>query len=187
MRSVLFTGKVAIGRSRGFTLLEILVVMSIVLVMTSAIVFGFTGADRNIGIKTEAQRLALLIELVRSEATQTNEEWGVYITEFDYSFASFDPVLATWKISEKRAFRTRMLPDGIEVHVHDSGEAVDIDDPDIFDSIEDENAELPDIVVFSDGELTAFKLSLQVNENLAKWVVYSDGLERVKAEQIPND
>jgi general secretion pathway protein H len=176
-------------QQRGFTLLEILVVVSIVLIMTSVIVLGFTGADTNTRIKTEAQRLALLVELARSESMQSNREWGLYIEEPEYRFAALDPITGTWNAIDQRNFRNRILTNNITLRLSrntrdDEFDSIILPGTDIAEGVASEQ---PDIVIFSDGELTPFKINVQVDEEFAVWVVQSDGLSRAKAEQVSRD
>ena len=174
---------------KGFTLLEILVVVSIVMIMTSVIVLGFTGADTNTRIKTEAQRLALLVELARSESMQSNREWGLYIEEPEYRFVSLDPITGTWNSIDQREFRNRNLPNNITLQMLKNTRDDDFDSINLpgGDIAEGTASELPDIVIFSDGELTPFKLNVQVDEEFAVWIVQSDGLSRAKAEQVTRE
>ena len=75
----------------GFTLLELLVVITLVAILTGTVVLGFAGADTQQEIRGFAQRFAYRIELARQQALQRNREWGVYVEEQGYRFAEFDP------------------------------------------------------------------------------------------------
>ena len=61
-----------------------LVVVVIIGILASTVVLGFVGSDREQNLRTEAERLAALIEMARSEAVQRNEEWGVAIDATGY-------------------------------------------------------------------------------------------------------
>ncbi len=56
-----------------------LVVVVIVGMLASTVALGFVGSDREQNLRTEAERLAELIEMARSEAVQRNEEWGLTV------------------------------------------------------------------------------------------------------------
>jgi general secretion pathway protein H len=71
----------------GFTLLELLVVVSLVSILTGVVVLGFTGADTQQEVKGFAQRFAFRVELARQRSLNRNREWGIYIGEQDYRFA----------------------------------------------------------------------------------------------------
>ena len=159
---------------KGFTLLELLIVTSIVLIMTSTIVLGFTGADRNLQIRTEAERFALLIELARSEALQENREMGVIVERQDYSFAVYDEETQVWQNLSEKPFHSRNLPAEMGLIANKVTEPLVIFQGD---------SELPDVVIFSDGEITPFEVELLINDEFAHWLVSSDGLSRTQTEQ----
>lgn len=177
------------SRQTGFTLLEILIVMSILLIMTSVVVLGFTGADRNTRIKTEAQRVALLIELARSGAIQSNQEWGLFVEDSEYYFAALNPVSGIWDSLEQREFRKRTLPNEIKFRLLQLSKRDQQYDEIFFKADDKDNTEfeMPDVVIFSDGEITAFKMDVRVDQDSAIWLVQSDGLSRVAVEQTPRE
>ena len=93
-------------RNHGFTLIEMLVVVVIIGILASTVVLGFVGSDREQNLRTEAERLAALIEMARSEAVQRNEEWGVSINQSGYRFLVFNPLNHSW-VEQKKASATR--------------------------------------------------------------------------------
>ena len=77
--------------SRGFSLLELLIVIAIVGILSGSVMLGFTGADAEQYLKGEADRFAIRVELARQHALQRNREWGIFIEAEAYQFAEFDP------------------------------------------------------------------------------------------------
>ena len=98
-------------RNHGFTLIEMLVVVVIIGILASTVVLGFVGSDREQNLRTEAERLAALIEMARSEAVQRNEEWGVSINANGYRFLVFSPLNRSWVEQKSRPFHPRTTPD----------------------------------------------------------------------------
>ncbi len=90
-------------RNHGFTLIEMLVVVVIIGILASTVVLGFVGSDREQNLRTEAERLAALIEMARSEAVQRNEEWGVAINATGYQFLVFNPLKHSWVEQKRRS------------------------------------------------------------------------------------
>ena len=84
---------------RGFTLIEVLVVVVIVAIMSATVAISFNGGDRDRRLRAEAFRLAGLLELTRNQAIQRNEEWGLFVDESTISFATFDETNREWAVS----------------------------------------------------------------------------------------
>ncbi len=72
-------------RQRGFTLLELLVVLVIIGIMLGAVSFSTIQSSRQ-RLQTDAQRLALLLQLAREEAIVRNAPTAFEATENGYHF-----------------------------------------------------------------------------------------------------
>jgi general secretion pathway protein H len=158
----------------GFTLLEILVVMVIVGILTGTVIFSFTGADAEQRLKGAAHNLAGRVELARQHALQRNREWGIYIERDSYRFAEFDLDTGKWLVRENRPFAESGLPDAVVLQLKTEG---------IGELPFADGKDLPDIVVFSSGEVTPFTLYLEPDWDTLPWLVSSDGISRVAAHR----
>ena len=116
--------------------------------------------------------MALRIELARQRSLTRNREWGIYVEESDYRFAEFNQVDGIWVEQIGRPFDKNDLPQLV-------GLSLDLEeyDPLPFD---DDDA-LPQIIIFSSGEITPFTIVLEPEWNTAPWRVTSDGLSQVEA------
>ncbi len=163
---------------RGFTLLEVLVVVVIVGILTGTVILGFTGADMEQELKGAAQRLAVRVELARQHALQRNREWGIYVRDESYAFAELDPETGSWIERSGRPFDQEDLPDAIRLRVATEG---------VGELPFADGEDLPQIVVFSSGEITPFTIMLEPDWDTIPWLVSSDGLSRAAASREGDD
>ena len=159
--------------ARGFTLLEILIVLTILAVLTGTVVLGFGGGSAERDLKGAAQRMALRMELARQRALQRNREWGIYVRADDYAFAEYDPEEASWIEQTDRAFDQNDLPERVALRLRTEG----VGQLPFAENDED----TPQIIVFSSGEITPFTVRLEPDWDTAPWLVESDGLARIEA------
>lgn len=133
----------------GFTLFEVIVVVAI-------ISFALTIATISIGnpqvkrMKQHSERVASLIQLVKEQAIFNSRDYAVSIWQSGYAFYTLDQ--AGWLlVSDDRIFRTRELPDGLELALHLDGVKV---------TLEREDKKKPQIFITSDGEISPFQLDV---------------------------
>ncbi len=162
------------SRPSGFSLLEILVVLTILAVLTGTVILSFTGAESDQALKGAAERMAMRIELARQHSLTRNREWGIYVEEAEYRFAEFDPEQRVWIEMIQRPFNETDLPELV-------GLSLDLEEYDNLPFEEDD--ELPQILIFSSGEITPFTLLLEPEWEAEPWAVTSDGLARVAASR----
>ena len=170
---------------RGFTLIEILVVVVIIGVLAATVMLSFTGGNLAQELRGEAERAALRMELARSNALQRNREWGVLVQEDGYSFLELDPYNAIWVEQSERPLARVTLPDNMRLRLETEGfELPEMLEPseEAEDRGEDELPE-PNLILCSSGEVTPFTLTFAPEWEASPWFVRSDGLSRVRAER----
>ncbi len=177
-------------KNRGFTLLELLLVVTLVAILAGTITFALAGRDQDRLLQTEAQRLVLLVELARDEAQLRNEEMGLRIHEDSYQFLRYDDAAGSWQELASSPFHPRQL-DRIHLSVEVEqppglGDSQDTRTTQSAQSNQPANRDLPQIMLFSSGELTPFVIAVQPPEHTGAggWQVSSDGLSRARMEQI---
>jgi general secretion pathway protein H len=148
---------------RGFTLLEVMMVVLIVGIISGAVLLALNpgGAERH--LDDESERLAALIELAGNEAVMQNREYGLKLAGNGYAFLCFDETARKWAVcKDDDSLRPRQLPDGLEIHLlqesrmrlptADSGKAPA------------QKALTPDILLLSSGEASPASLEIHVTD-----------------------
>jgi general secretion pathway protein H len=147
---------------RGFSLIELLVVVVIVAVLALAVTLSVAGsADRR--LLREADRFEGLVHLACEKAEQTGREIGVDVGPGGFSFRELAG--DQWQdVDADGAMRRRPWLDGMRVALSREGRDVDL---------AARNAP-PQIVCFSSGEMTPFALTLALGDATPYRIAGSD-------------
>jgi general secretion pathway protein H len=154
--------------SAGFTLIEILVVVTVIGIIVSIGLLSLSvlGDDRQLRI--EARRIARLLASAQDEAVMQGREFGLEVMLNSYRFVEYDPYQARWlELEIDDIFRTRQLPEGLEFDLllEDKkillgAEAATIADPDSSNVSTMKKKYAPHVLIFSSGESTPFELRI---------------------------
>lgn len=154
---------------RGFSLLELLVVVTIIGIMAGAAVLsmGILGSDRE--IEREALRLSSLVELLREEALMQGRDFGVLFAEGGYRFYIYDHAGSAWLEPENdRLLRERALPEELLLALIMEGRELTL--ARLFDAGVLENPR-PQVMIFSSGEITPFEAAIRRDGSTARFVI----------------
>jgi general secretion pathway protein H len=148
---------------RGFTLIELLVVMVIIgVIIAGAILsFGSIGQDRQ--LEDERDRLVALMNYAREQADLQTRELGLYCTQDGYRFLAFDPQKNLWvDVQEDDALRPRTLPSGLQIQLSVESHDVVLKTATADSKLKQDPKDLiPHVMIFSNGDLTSFQLTLE--------------------------
>ena len=177
------------ARPAGFTLLELMLVMTIIGILAATVTLAVSDAGNRQRVQTEAERVALAVELARTEALTRNEIWGLSVSASGYAFQTYDPEAGQWQVLDEPPFVPRPAEDGLQFAVRaeigqrpPAGEAGETTPPFIanVDGDAEVPADLPDIAILPGGEITPFEVVVSSGD-LPPWSARSDGIARVLA------
>lgn len=145
----------------GFTLIELMVVIVIIGVVVAGTLLSLGTTGRDSQLEQERDRLAALIEYVRERAALQTVEYGLRCEQGGFRFVMYDTRKNQWLEDPlDDALRARVLPAGLEIALRIEDRAIVLP-PSAANSKRNAPTDLtPQIMLFSSGDLTSFKLTL---------------------------
>jgi len=183
--------------TKGFTLLEVLVVIALIGLIVSVVQFDFSGKRPEDTLKKVSYQFAELFESAANYGLLNNVELGLYLEENSYRFLGYDGV--KWsEIPHQDWLAAQELPEGITFKL--SLDDLPIEEPLLFDSsvfkandeeylsfdaIEEakkakkEKLLFPQVYILSGGDITPFSLTFQFTEEASLYDDLSELAYRV--------
>jgi general secretion pathway protein H len=146
------------ARSRGFTLIEILVVVVILAITAVAVTLAVGAAGGERQLARDAERLGALVGYACEQAEIRGRAIGVSLDRDGYRFSLADHV--DWVPASDAELRPRRWSVAPDAELSRDGQRVAIDQafPD-----------KPQLVCFASGELTAFRLDLFLPDGTSRY------------------
>lgn len=128
---------------RGFTLIEILVVLVIISISFSFAVLAFGDFGAQHRILLAAEQLASHLKLLQYQAMIEGKSWGIYVNNKGYQTYHFTPQQNWQTIATNRIFQWQAFPNQLKISLQTA----------IKNKLNE-----PNIIINASGQLTAFKL-----------------------------
>ncbi len=143
--------------ARGFTLVEILVVVLIIGLLFSVVLLSINPNTREKRLEKEAARVWRLLSLVSEESVLHSREYGLRVAETGYRFYGLQG--EDWvPVTDDKRLRERTLPDFVRPEVYIDGLRIVLD--------ETPTSSKPQVMMLSSGELIPdFALLLRDRES----------------------
>jgi general secretion pathway protein H len=156
-------------QSRGFTLIEILVVVVIIGIVLSIAMLSLSLVADDRDVRREAQRLMSILEVAQDDSVLQGREFGVEILLGSYRFVEYDPQSGQWfEILGEDLLRTRLLPEEMEFQLFLEDKHILLDENAAELSTDSDEEATPDvrnyaphILIFSSGDMTPFELHIR--------------------------
>ncbi|MEP7247889.1 MAG: type II secretion system minor pseudopilin GspH, partial [Gammaproteobacteria bacterium] len=169
-----------------------MVVVVIVGLVAATIVLSVGTTGRDSELEKESERAAALLNYAREKSELQTREFGLALNDSVYEFLTYDPRKSIWRsVDEDEALRKRELPVGLKVRLVVEGRPV------ILKSAADEEREyrnkdkdkrdkdrLPQIILFSNGDLTPFELTLERDGTTRSVTVATNDKGQIEAQDL---
>ncbi|HUX73907.1 MAG TPA: type II secretion system minor pseudopilin GspH [Steroidobacteraceae bacterium] len=166
-------------RHKGFTLVEILVVVVIMAIMVSIAVLSIGVGGRDQQIDQEGRRLVGLLGLLHDRALLEGRDFGLLIEPEAYEFLVYDDVLGQWRPFDTASeFRRRSLPKGLSLQLALDSQQVVLTAA-AANLAADAPPPAPQLVIAASGDGTPFRLTLLRAATGAKAIVSGDALGKI--------
>jgi len=164
-------------KHRGFTLIEVMVVVVLIGIIASLVQFNFAGKRPEDVLQQESAKFAAIFEVAADYGMLNNVELGLIVKKDSYQFVGYDGT--KWaEIPEQDWQADVTLPE--EVVIELTLDDLPIEEPLLFDADtfkekdeedftlmskeEREKKVIPQVYILSGGDLTAFSVTFRLNE-----------------------
>ncbi len=168
------------AKHKGFTLIEVMVVVVLIGIIASLVQFNFAGKRPEDVLQQESLRFAAIFEVAAEYGMLNNIELGLIVKKDSYQFLGYDGT--KWaEIPEQDWQANVTLPEEIELVLE--LDDLPIEEPMLFDAdtfkekdeddftLLSKNAQakkiIPQVYILSGGDLSPFSVTFRLTEELA--------------------
>lgn len=168
-------------RSRGFTLVEILVVVVIMAIVVALAVLSIGVTGRDTQLDEETRRIQGLVDILHERALLEGRDFGMRIEPTAYEFARYDTDRDQWvTMNDEPEFRHRDLPKGVTFQLELDSVSVVLKPVDR--TLSGTAPPPPQIAIAASGEGTPFRLTLVRESTQARASVDGDAFGKTTRE-----
>lgn len=168
-------------RAKGFTLIEILVVVVIMAVVISLAVLSIGVTGRDSQLDEETRRIEGLLGLLHERALLEGRDFGLRIEPSAYEFVVYVPARNRWeRMNQEHEFRHRELAKGLSFQLQLDSQTVVLKPVD--KDLKTDELSNPQIAIAASGEGTPFRLTIQREATNAKASVDGDAFGKISRE-----
>jgi general secretion pathway protein H len=168
-------------KDKGFTLVEILVVVVIMAVVISLAVLSIGTTGKDAQLDEETRRIEGLLGLLHERALLEGRDFGLRIEPTAYEFVVYRPEHDRWeRMNQEQEFRHRELPKGMAFQLELDSQLVVLKEVD--KNLTTDQLPNPQVAVAASGEGTPFRLTLVREQTNAKAAVDGDALGKLSHE-----
>jgi len=163
---------------KGFTLIEVLLVIVVIGMMVAAIQINFTSNKPQAKLRQESSRFAGVFNLAAEYGLLNNIELGLFIEKNSYQFVGFDGV--RWSVvADNELLSVYQLPDEIGISL--SFDDLALEQPSLIDAElfqpddemleqmeeglnDDDKPIIPQVYLLSGGDITPFRVEFSFSD-----------------------
>ncbi|MEC4726195.1 type II secretion system minor pseudopilin GspH [Shewanella sp. D64] len=179
------------SHQKGFTLMEVLLVILLMGMAASAVTMSMSGADKQRDLEKTAQQFMAATEMVLDETVLSGHFIGIVVEKESYKYVIYDE--GKWKpLTNDRILGERQMEAGVRIDLVLDGLPLVQDDEEkdswfeepLIEKSEEDKKKFPEpqILLFPSGEMSAFELMFVSEDERGKEVealVVGDALGRL--------
>ncbi len=174
---------------RGFTLIEVMVTMTIIAILVGAVVLNIDFRNVGTAMRDTARRTGLLMELASDQAVYARQNFGIRFHPSSYEFyvlSEDEDGVSTWELfeDEQLKFRDPSVPTEFAVDI--SGVPIILEELTVeLDEATEEDPIKPHVLFLSNGEMMPdFRVLITDEDREFEYVVETGEIEPVVVEQV---
>jgi len=177
------------NKHSGFTLIEILVVITIAAILVGAVVFNIDFKNPSKTVLENARRTSLLMQLASDQAVYARQQFGIRFHPESYTFfilAANEAGEAKWEVFSDERLKFKQPDFKVEYEVDLSGIPVVLDELDAeLNEATDEDPIKPHVMFLSNGEIVPdFRVVLADGRGESRQAVFAGEILPIELEAV---